>query len=225
MQEQKQENIPATTAWGVNKVVLETALFNAFVHHAIDNRGILTSPRRGRQVATQMLEEIEKFLAFEADEADIALFASLLAEQGMAIVTGTQMMHALLPLLQNAETAVILRLNSFQIHFLEKLANAREGIQQRYQETAQAALQRALHEQLDQQTSLHEAQKQRNDNLNQILHLNAHLSQINDKATLLREAVNGMCVALNIAHVTLFEAAQSPKNWRVITTTAPFLTQ
>lgn len=226
MQTQEQKKQPATVEWSVERVEIETALFNAFIQHAIDNRGILTSPRRGRQVASQLLSAVEKFLAFESDEADITNLAAQLAEQGMAMVTGTQMVSVFLPFLQNnVETAVLHRLNNFQIHFLGQLADAREIVQLRFQETAQAALQRALHEQLDQQITLHEAQKLRNDNLNQILQLNARLSQVNDEATLLREAVSGICAALNIANVTLFEALQPPANWRVITTTAPFLNQ
>ena len=225
---QKQEKIEqeTATAWDVDQLVVETALYNAFIRHAIDNRGVLTSPRRGRQVATQILTVVRQYLAFEANETDITAVATQLAEQGMAIVTGTQMMRALhRSALEAADTVVIRRLNDFQIIFLEKLANAREIVQQRFQETAQLALQRALHAQLDQQISLHEAQKQRTDNLNQILQLNAKLSQASDEATLLREAVTGICQALDIAHVTLFEALHSSEAWRVITTTAPFLHQ
>ena len=210
----------------MDPVVVETALYNAFIRHAIDNRGVLTSPRRGRQVATQLVVVIQQYLAYEANESDITAVATQLAEQGMAIVTATQMMRALLrPVLHQADTAVIRRLNDFQILFLEKLANAREIVQQRFQETSQSALQRALHAQLDQQISLHEAQKQRNSNLNQILQLNARISRANDEATLLSEAVSGICQALDITHLTLFTPLQSPDHWRVITTTAPFLTQ
>ena len=125
------------------------------------------------------------------------------------MVTGTQMMRALLRVkLTTPDTAVAQRLCDFQLLFLEKLASAREIVQQRFQETAQVALQQALHAQLNQQISLHDAQKQRNDNLNQILQLNARLSQASDKATLLREAVTGICQALDITHVTLFEGLQ-----------------
>jgi signal transduction histidine kinase len=226
MQEQEQAKQQGATMWGVDKVVMETALYDAFIHHAIDNRGILTSPRRGQQVAAQILTAVEQFLAHEADESAIARLATQLAEQGMAIVTATQMMRSLRQFGQSmTDTAVTHRLNNFQILFLAKLANAREIIQQRFQETAQAALQRALYDQLEQQISLHAAQKQRNNNLNHILQLNARLSQASDEATLLREAVNGICTALNIAHVTLFEALQPSHSWRVITTTNPFLTQ
>ena len=118
MQKQEQETQSITTVWGVDKVVLETALTQAFAHHAIDNRGILTSPRRGRQVATQILAAVEKFLAFETAESDIAFFAAQLAEQGMAMLTGRQMMLAFRPFIEDSlETAVIVRLNIFQICF------------------------------------------------------------------------------------------------------------
>lgn len=226
MQDQNQVDPEATTVWSVEPAVLESALYNAFIRHAIDNRGVLTSPRRGRQVAAQLTTLIQQYLAFEANESDITAVASQLAEQGMAIITATQMMRALhRSELRPVDTAVSRRLNDFQILFLEKLANAREIVQQRFQETAQIALQRALHTQLEHQTSLHEAQKQRNANLNQILQLNARLSQANDEATLLSEAVSGICQALDISNVTLFEALEAPDIWRVITTTAPYLHQ
>lgn len=225
MQEKKQAQ-DTVTVWGIEPIALETALYNAFIRHAIDNRGVLTSPRRGRQVASQISSLVQQYLAFEANESDITAAATQLAEQGMAMVTATQMMRVLHRSEPNLpDTAVTRRLNDFQILFLEKIANAREIVQQRFQETAQAALQRALHTQLEQQISLHEVQKQRNDNLNQILYLNARLSQANDEATLLREAVTGICQALDITNVTLFEALDQPDVWRVITTTAPYLNQ
>ena len=225
MQKQEPLKAQAPTELAIDTAVLETALYNAFVRHAIDNRGILTSPRRGRQVATQLLAVLQQYLAFEANETDITAVATQLAEQGMAIVTATQMMRALQQTTQaGPDTAVSRRLNNFQLIFLEKLANAREIVQQRFQETSQSALQRALHAQLDRQITLHDAQKERNANQNQILHLNARLSQTTDEATLLREAVAGICQALDITHVTLYEA-QTNSVWRVLTTTAPFLTQ
>jgi signal transduction histidine kinase len=227
MQEQEQVGAELTANLGIDPTVLETALYNAFVRHAIDNRGVLTSPRRGRQVAAQLVAVMQQYLAFEANESDLTAVATQLAEQGMAIITATQMMRAMFRTMQpELDTAFTRRLNDFQILFLEKLANAREIVQQRFQETAQSALQRALHAQLDRQISLHDAQKDRNANLNQILQLNARLSQTNDEATLLSDAVSGICQALDITHVTLYEAVdQTEATWRVITTTASFLHQ
>ena len=151
MQEKKQAQ-DTVTVWGIEPIALETALYNAFIRHAIDNRGVLTSPRRGRQVASQISSLVQQYLAFEANESDITAAATQLAEQGMAMVTATQMMRVLHRSEPNLpDTAVTRRLNDFQILFLEKIANAREIVQQRFQETAQAALQRALHTQLEQQ--------------------------------------------------------------------------
>jgi signal transduction histidine kinase len=227
MQEQEQAAAQSSAPLGIDQVVLETALYNAFVRHAIDNRGVLTSPRRGRQVAAQLVTLLQQYLAFAAKGSDITAVATQLAEQGMAIIAGTQMMRALQHTMSpELDPAVLRHVNDFQILFLEKLANAREIVQQRFQETAQSALQHALHAQLDRQISLHDAQKARNANLNQILQLNARLSQTSDKATLLSDAVSGICQALDITHVTLYEALDPADTaWRVITTTAPFLHQ
>ncbi|MCA9916535.1 MAG: GAF domain-containing protein [Anaerolineales bacterium] len=227
MQEQKAGKATSQPESIFDSAALEAALNQAFVRHAIDNRGVLTSPRRGREVAAQLAAVLQQYLAFEANEADITAVATQLAEQGMAMVTGTQMMRAMFRTLQpTQETAVTRRLSDFQSLFLEKLANAREIVQQRYQETSQTALQRALHSQLERQISLHDAQKERNTNLNQILQLNARLSRTEDEATLLSEAVSGICRALDISYVTLYEALnQKDEAWRVITTTASFLDQ
>ena len=224
MQEQIKDDLQNNFDLGIDLNTVETALYNAFIRHAIDNRGVLTSPRRGQEVAAQIVSVVEQYLAYEANELDITAVATQLAEQGMAIVTGTQMMRVLLrTVLKTADSTVIRRLNDFQILFLEKLANAREIVQQRFQETSQVALQRALHAQLEQQTSLHEVQKLRNDNLNQILQLNARLSQAGDEVSLLNEAVTGIAKALNITQVSLFEGVQPPAVWRVITTTVQSL--
>ncbi|GJM40817.1 MAG: hypothetical protein DHS20C20_10990 [Ardenticatenaceae bacterium] len=227
MQEQDQVTATPKTATNLDTAVLEAALNNTFVRHAIDNRGVLTSPRRGRDVATQLVRVVQQYLAFEANDTDITAVATQLAEQGMAITTASQMMRTLQRTVQaKLETATLRRLNDFQLSFLEKLSNAREIVQQRYQETSQAALQRALHSQLERQTYLNDAQKERNNNLNQILQLNAQLSQTTNEASLLRDAVTGICQALDITHVTLYETVnQTEAAWRVITTTAPFLHQ
>ena len=125
MTEQEQAKKEHITMWGVDRVVIETALYNAFIDHAIDNRGILTSPRRGEDVTAQILTAVEQFLAHEADNSDIMVLTTQLSEEGMAIITGSQMMRSLNQFGQGlTDTAVIHRFNDFQILFLAELANA-----------------------------------------------------------------------------------------------------
>lgn len=204
---------------------IESSLRDTFVRHAIDNRGMLMSTRRAPQVAKQLSELALEFVAGEAEETDIAAIATQFAEQGMAMVTGRQLMLTLgqvawrdtaeLPV----QVALTQKLADFQLHFLEKLANARELAHHRAQESSQMALQRALHTQLDQQRQLRRAQEQRNQSLSEILRLNARLARITEESDLLDEAVSGICQALELADVTIYERDTAKKQWALRTTT------
>ena len=68
---------------------METAVADAFVRHAIENRGVLTSPRRGPQVAARFVDVLCHYLDGQAGDTEITLWASELAEQGLALSTAT----------------------------------------------------------------------------------------------------------------------------------------
>ena len=190
----------------------------AFIRHAIDNNGLLTSPRRAPRVAEQICQAAAQFVTGAADDAEIMTTTMQLAEQGLALVTGTAMMHAL-GRTTWSKTVDFSRLSDFQLRFLEKLAENREYIHKKVQERSQLALQQALHNQLEQQRRLHEAQEQRNNTLNQVLQLNAHLVPITHEPELLAEAVSGICHALNLADVTIYEYKTIDSHWITRTTT------
>jgi PAS domain S-box-containing protein len=138
------------------------ALQDAFVRHAIDNRGLLTSARRGPQVAARVYELAFHFLGDEGLPAEITQLTDEFAVQGMALVSGVALMQALSaaltpgllsnPHLQSAATK---KLPDFQLAFMSGLAASREIARQRSGENSQAALQRALHEQLERQRQLY----------------------------------------------------------------------
>jgi PAS domain S-box-containing protein len=138
------------------------ALQAAFVRHAIDNRGLLTSARRGPQVAAQVYDLSFRFLGDEAQPAEITQLTDEFAAQGMALVSGVALMQALStalvpgllanPHLQSEATQ---KLPEFQLAFMAGLAASREIERQRSGENSQAALQRALHEQLERQRQLY----------------------------------------------------------------------
>ncbi len=211
--------------WRKYRPEIKELLLEAFVWHTIDNRGLLTSPRRGSQVATQIYELASKFLADEIDEDEVAQTVTGLAEKGMSIVTGTRMMGALgkspwLDSIDLAEkTAVLQKINRFQVLFLENLAGARELANLRIQERSQNALQQALHTQLEQQRQMRLNQEVRNQNLNKILRLNTNLARITNEAELLDQAAEGVCQALNLADVTIYEYLRPELEWGIRTKT------
>ena len=164
--------------WPLHKATMTTALREAFVRRAIDNRGSLTSTRQGAPVAHQIIILVEQYLADQADEDPIAAACQQLAAQGLAIDVGADLttVHC-----QTAtDTALFAPLAHFQNLFLTKLAEAREIVQQRRQERSQEALQHALRTQLEQQRHLRRLQEERNRNFSRILQLNARLARLMD---------------------------------------------
>lgn len=199
--------------WLDKKEDLTAALEAAFIDHAINNRGILTSTRRAHEVAAALVTSVTEYFHSDSDSTIINKIATDFAEQGMAMVTGQALM---LVLAQTAVTqpSLLLQTNQFQLQFMQSLANARELIQHRVQEKSQIALQRALHTQLEQQILLNEGEKQRNEHLNHILHINARLNQISDTQTLLVEAANGINRSLALSHVVIYEYFASDSSWK-----------
>ncbi len=204
----------------LNKVDLEAALHQAFIYHAIDNRGALASTRQADTVAAQIADAALYFLRHEAAETEVTAVAIDLGQRGLSVLTGAALMRVLGEMGLGRDTAVAQRLNAFQLIFLEKLAAARELEQQRIQEKSQTALQRALHTQLEQQISQHEAQERYNHTLNSILLLNTRLSQADNEKSLIDAAVSGICQALDLSSVTLYTISETSQSWTIHTTTA-----
>jgi PAS domain S-box-containing protein len=139
-----------------------SALQDAFVRHAIDNRGLLTSARRGPQVANLLYNLAFDFLNDQAQADQISRLTDEFAVQGMALVSGVALMQALSAALTPGLSAnphlqpeVAKKLPDFQLAFMGGLASSREIARQRSGENSQAALQRALHEQLERQRQLY----------------------------------------------------------------------
>ncbi|MBX3056960.1 MAG: GAF domain-containing protein [Anaerolineae bacterium] len=189
---------------------VETAVTDAFVRHAIENRGILTSPRRGANVAARLFDLLCYYLDGQAGDTEITLWATELVEQGLALATAAAMMRAL----TQAVSPPSPHLTEFHLLFLEKVAVAREGLQHSLQEQSQAALQRALHHQLEQQIASHTAQTRQNERLNAVLQLTTRLSLAADEQTLLAAAAAGLSEALSIPLVTLYRYEPESTQWR-----------
>ena len=205
--------------------LLTKRLTEAFVNHAIDNRGLLTSTRRATAVVEQLKQLVWDYVSQSIGDADVIVAVTELASQGLSMKSGTALMGAIssVPLMQTADSqlqqAATQKVLDFQLLFLENLSSARILIQQRTQERSQKALQDALHAQIEQQRLLRHEQETYNVGATKILALNAHLADITDESQLLDQAVSGICQALDLANVTIYDLSTLENHWSVRTTT------
>lgn len=176
---------------------IEHYLQEAFVQHAINNRGFLKSARRSAVVVERLVKLFWAYIAGEADGAAITVVATEMAEQGLVMETGARLMQAL-NRVPWENTAVFSQLGEFQIVFLEKLAQAHVSLEHSFREQSQIALQRALHSQLDQQRILQQAQERRNRTLQELIALNSRLATLNEESRLLNEAITGVAAILQL---------------------------
>lgn len=215
--------------WSARREIFLQALADAFGQYASDNREEMKSGGRGAYVAAELFDLATRYLTGQASNFDVGATATQLAKQGLAMISGARLMQVLLqaffddllPQLPDGPitNAVWHKLNTFQIVFLEKLAETREVVQLRAQEESQIALQQALYAQLEQQRQLRRLVEKRSQSLNEILLLNARLVRSTTENGLLDEAVSGICQALQLDHVTIYERAAPTAVWRCRTTT------
>ena len=213
------QNNQVIAKWREQRQEIEAALSNAFVRQVVNNHGPMASPRQGAPVARQLCQLAFDYVSGKAGNSDVVAAATRLAEQGLTLVTAARMIRALG---QSARSnpAVLITITDFQVLFLESVANTRTLVQQRLQESSQMARQRALQEQLKQQRRSQQVQQKRNRDLNRILQLNTRLALVTDDTQLLDEAVSGICAALALADVTLYEIHRPENHWSIRTTTA-----
>ena len=215
--------------WLAQRETFLWALTAVFSHYAAENREEMKSSGRGVSVSSELFDLATRYLSGQASNFDVGALATHLAKQGLALVSGAQLMQtllntfyeALLPDLKESATAHTLwrNLHEFQIVFLEKLAETREVVQLRAQEESQIALQQALYAQLEQQRQLRRLVEKHSQSLNEILQLNARLVRSTEERELLDEAVSGICQALQLGHVTIYERVTPTAVWRIRTTT------
>ncbi|MBP6468842.1 MAG: GAF domain-containing protein [Chloroflexi bacterium] len=223
--------------WHIHHQEIIQALTGAFIENVADNREEMKSVQRGAYVAAEITDLARRYLTQAASAFDVGATANQMGKQGLAIITGSFMLQAmnrivyeaLLPGLDNvaSSTGFMRKLHDFQMIFMEKLAETREVVQLRAQEESQIALQQALYTQLEQQRLLRRNVEERSKSLNQILQLNARLARAANEADLLDEAVSGICQALLLEHVTIYEKTQPANVWQIRTTTAdnPYMVQ
>ena len=211
--------------WQKYNTTLVKGMEDAFINHAIDNRGMLTSTRRKDAVVNEMNQLLGDYITGNCDQADVIVAATELANQGLAMVSGTALMRAVGTgeWIETADPQLRLTLSQklldFQLLFLEKLSSALILIQQRTQERSQKALQDALHSQIKQQREMRHEQEVYNSAAAKILALNAHLASITDETELLEQAINGIYQALDLANTTLYDLSSPEQHWSIRTTT------
>lgn len=199
--------------------VLETLtpnLMNAFVRHAIDNRGFLTSTRRAESVVNQIVDAADHYL--QGQSQVVQEVASELASKGLAMVSAVQLMQAFTISIKDAELLELLV--GFQSRFLEKLSEQRELLQRQGQEQSQLALQQALEMQLEKQRLLRESQEKRNVYAQNVLELNSHLSQITNEKELVDVAIKGIAKALELEDASFYELDHENGRWQLKMTTS-----
>ncbi len=211
-----------TQQWHTHKSDVVSSMAQAFSQHSSDNRNALKSNQAGPDIAERIFDKLTRFINEQLSQFDIAALASDLAKQGLALTTASQMMRVILSHLPTeiCTPLLITKINDFQLIFLEKLAETREVVQLRTQEESQMVLQQALYAQLDQQQHLRESVENHSRSLNQILQLNASLTRANTEMGLLDSAVSGICQALDLDHVSIYEQPVHSANWILRTTTA-----
>ncbi|MFO7679155.1 MAG: GAF domain-containing protein [Chloroflexota bacterium] len=219
-----------TVLWQSLESDILTGMVEAFSQYAAENRDKLKSNQMGPEIARSLYTLAHLFLDGEATPFVVATEAADLAKQGLALSTATHMMHAAtrqIPLEAQAEATPLFyaRLNEFQLIFLEKLAEAREVMHLRAQEESQIAMQQALYQQIEQQRYLRQSVELHSRSLNQILQLNASLTRAASVEELLDDAVSGICQALSLDHVSIYEKPNDNDEWLLRTTTAPIQAQ
>lgn len=189
---------------------IENYLQEAFVQHAINNRGFLKSARRSGAVVERLVKLFWDYVEGQVGETAVTVIASELAEQGLVLETAARLMQAL-NRVPWENTAVLTTIADFQIVFLEKLAQAHVSLEHGFREQSQIALQRALHSQLDQQRLLQQAQERRNRTLREMIGLNSRLAMLNEEGHLLHEAITGVAsiLQLDLAAICVLDSGDS----------------
>ena len=212
----------ATAQWHTHKSEIIAQLIAAVNQHAIDNRAALKSKQAAAEIAGRLFQQMTTFIFTDGSHFEVTALATAFAKEGLALTCATEMMRVILPVIAQDPwpPSFSIKFNEFQLTFLEKLAETREVVQLRAQEESQIALQQALYAQLEQQRLLRESVENHSRSLNQILQLNASLSRSSNEMELLDEAVSGICRALDLNYVSIYERPAHNAAWLLRTTTA-----
>lgn len=209
---------PLSNYWQTHQAQMAEGLRDAFIRHAIDNRGVLTSTRQANAVSRQVGELAFQYITNGSKTEGLVTAVQELADKGFAMVTATAMMRALGQIIwgdPSAPPELRQKLGEFQLDFLETLSHVRRLRQYRSQEKTQLALQQALQTQLAQQRELRLTQERYTNAQREILALTGRLAEITEERTLLKEAVDGIRQALKVDDVTFYERQAALGNWEI----------
>lgn len=204
-----------------------TGIRDAFLERSVHNQGRMRSPRNAGPVAQAIFDLFAGYLTGEADKSRIEQEAMRLVNQGLVLSSLEALLLALYasPWLSSLPEAGLYattarRMAEFQTSFMSSMAAAREAMLVRTHGQSEVALQRTLQEQLDLQEQLRLTHEQRNRQSRQVLQLNARMAGLNHEDELLETAVSGLCQALDLIDVTIYEGIRMGQEWLVRTTTA-----
>ena len=184
---------------------IESILIEALV-----NSGEYKNSPEQEKLTSQFATLILHFLKGTEDKSDAISHAIQFANQGVSFGLVNQLFASISSFfLSNGDETAVFTLPSFQISFLEHFAEARASIAKNTQNT----LKNTIKEQEENQRQSHTMQTKRTHALNQILQLNAQLAAANNEQKLLEEAVVGLCQALELMDVSVYQFIQPGDSW------------
>jgi GAF domain-containing protein len=187
---------------------LETALRVG----ALDNRGVLTSPRRAPEVAQQLVRAWFGRLAGVTKDKAVTNLAAELVEKGLSFSTGSVAMatlrQATLMMVGEDDTlklTTLLAFDNFADTFLRKVAATRETVIVQEQESYQASLQRALQNELSQVRRLTERLDRRQKQMREVINIYSAIANLENEADILSHFVALAQSQLDLVGVAVFE--------------------
>ncbi len=206
------EKMNVWTALAPYQAVIVERLEKTLRVGAIDNRGVLTSPRRAPQVAGQIGNLFFDFLQNTAGQPEIKQLIAPLVDQGLVYSTVQNTMQtcrqAALELAgedPSFQLKVLLAVNDFSDWLLRETAASRELLMTREQEQYQASAQRTLYERLERVQTLTGQLEQRQKNLQAVLNIYSVISSLADESELLSRFVELVPAVLPMAGVAVLE--------------------
>lgn len=209
----------AATKLVAHKAKIFSRLEAALRVGALDNRGVLTSPRRAPEVAQQLGGLWFEMLAGLANPEKVAQLAVELVEKGLSYNCAAGAMKALQQGILEVTLAedplrltLLLALDTFADTFLREVAVSREHSIIREQENYQASLQRALQNELSGARRLSERLGRRQHQMRAVITIYSAISNLADEAEILRYFAALAHSHLDLAGVAVFELAANKQS-------------
>ncbi len=204
------------TALDPYKEQLLTRLTATLRISALDNRGVLTSPRRAPKLAEQIGGLWFAILSATAGPDEVEQLSLDLVKQGLTYVTASRAMQTLRQTVlevagndASLKLDILLVLDDFVNQFLKNVAIAREVSIIREQEQYQASLQQVLQDRLQSEHILGKKLDQRQKKLQNVINIYSSISILTDETEILNSFVALAQEKLMLAGVAVLELASN----------------